>query len=45
MNLKHRVLMIFVFVAVLALYRGAAHAQDDVQPTNDLPNVYQTIAR
>jgi hypothetical protein len=44
MKLKHPVLMIFVFVVVPALYGGAAHTQDDVQPTNDLPNPYQTIA-
>jgi NHL repeat-containing protein len=42
MKLKHRVLMIFVFVVVLAFYRGAANTQD-VEPTNDLPNLYQTI--
>jgi NHL repeat-containing protein len=44
MKLKHPVLMIFVFVVAPALYGGAANAQDDVQPTNDLPNPYQTIA-
>jgi hypothetical protein len=45
MKLKHPVLMmIFVFASVLVLHRGAAKTQDEVQPTNDLPNVYQTIA-
>ena len=45
MKLKNPVLMIFAFVVVLAFYSGAANTQDEVQPTNDLPNVYQTIAR
>jgi hypothetical protein len=37
-------LMTFVLLVVLALYGGAANTQDDVQPTNDLPNPYETIA-
>jgi hypothetical protein len=44
MKLKHPVLMIFVFIVVTALYGGSANTEDDVQPTNDLPNPYQTIA-
>lgn len=36
--------MIFVFVVVLVIYGGAANTQDDVQPTNELPNLYQAIA-
>jgi hypothetical protein len=44
MKLKDPVVMIFVFVVVLAFYDGEANTQDDVQPTNDLPNPYQTIA-
>lgn len=44
MKLKHPVLMTFVFVVVPALYGGAAHSQDEVQPTNDLSNPYETIA-
>jgi hypothetical protein len=44
MKLKHPVFMTFVFVVVSAFYGGAAHSQDEVQPTNDLPNPYETIA-
>src|SRR6266508_5813659 len=37
-------LMMFITVAVLALCGGGASTQDEVEPTNDLPNPYQTIA-
>jgi hypothetical protein len=37
-------LMVFMVVAVLTLCGGAASTQDDVQPTNDLPNPYQSTA-
>src|SRR5215475_4320084 len=37
-------LMMFSVVAALTLCGGAASTQDEVQPTNDLPNPYQSIA-
>ena len=37
-------LIILIAVAVLTLSGRGASTQDEVQPTNDLPNPYQTIA-
>ena len=34
----------FMTAAVLALCSGGAYTQEEVQPTNDLPNPYQTTA-
>jgi hypothetical protein len=34
----------FITVAVLTLSGGGADTQDEVEPTNDLPNPYQTTA-
>jgi hypothetical protein len=34
----------FITVAVLTVCGGGANTQDEVQPTNDLPNPNQTIA-
>ena len=36
--------MMFSVVAALTLCGGIASTQDEVQPTNDLPNPYQSIA-
>ena len=33
-----------ITVAALTLCGGGAYTQDEVQPTNDLPNPYQTTA-
>jgi hypothetical protein len=37
-------LIMFITVAVLTLSGGGADTQDEVEPTNDLPNPYQTTA-
>ena len=37
-------LMIFITVAVMTMSGGGAYTQDEVEPTNDLPNPYQTTA-
>ena len=37
-------LMMLMTVAALTLWGGGAYTQDEDQPTNDLPNPYQTIA-
>jgi hypothetical protein len=37
-------LTLFTTVTVLMVYGGGASTQDEVQPTNDLPNPYQTVA-
>jgi DNA-binding beta-propeller fold protein YncE len=37
-------LMMLMTVAALTLCDGGAYTQDEVQPTNDLPNPYQTTA-
>ena len=37
-------LMMFIAIALLTLCGGQAYNQDEVQPTNDLPNPYQSIA-
>lgn len=37
-------LMMLITVAVLTLCGGGAYTQDEVEPTNDLPNPYQTTA-
>ena len=37
-------LMMFMTVAALTLCGGRAYTQDEDQPTNDLPNPYQTTA-
>jgi hypothetical protein len=37
-------LMILMTVAVLTLCSGGAYTEDEDQPTNDLPNPYQTTA-
>jgi hypothetical protein len=36
--------MIFITVAVMTMSGGGAYTQDEVEPTNDLPNPYQTTA-
>ena len=36
--------MMFMTIAALTLCGGGAYTQDEDQPTNDLPNPYQTIA-
>ena len=36
--------MMFMTAAALALCSGGAYTQEEVQPTNDLPNPYQTTA-
>ena len=37
-------LMMLMVVAALTLCGGGAYTQDEDQPTNDLPNPYQTVA-
>jgi len=37
-------LMIFITVAVMTMSGGGAYTQDEVEPTNDLPNPYQITA-
>ena len=37
-------LMMFITVAVMTMSGGGAYTQDEVEPTNDLPNPYQTTA-
>jgi hypothetical protein len=37
-------MMMFMTAAALALCSGGAYTQEEVQPTNDLPNPYQTTA-
>ena len=36
--------MMFITVAVLTVCGGGAYTQDEIEPTNDLPNPYRTTA-
>ncbi len=41
---KDRLTLLIVMVAAVTLRCASAYGQSDLQPTNDLPNPYQTIA-
>jgi DNA-binding beta-propeller fold protein YncE len=41
---KARLILRIVTVAAVTLCRASVHGKGDLQPTNDLPNPYQTIA-
>ena len=44
MPAKEQSMSLIVMVAVMTLCGGSAYGEGDPQPTNDLPNPYQTIA-
>jgi len=41
---KARLILRIVTVAAVTLCRASVQGEGDLQPTNDLPNPYQTIA-